>query len=192
MGRVQAVTTAMAATLIAAASLLVAGCGGGDGDAGASAAETKPPAGFTRTQTKDFKVDLPSGWQVSKLGEAGSEVLQARPAGTDVNRAQLRVGAARDYEGDVNAALLQAQGEIPVRRPGATRVVSKPIDVDGAADARRVEWTVPAGGGLEPARIVTVLALSKDRTLVNLSVGVPQSELAGARIDDIVGSLQVR
>jgi hypothetical protein len=119
-------------------------------------------------------------------------VLQARPAGTDVNRAQLRVGAARDYKGDVNAALLQAQGEIPVRRPGATRVVSKAIDIDGAADARRVEWTVPAGGGLDPARIVTVLALSKDRTLVNLSVGVPQSELAAARIEDIVGSLQVR
>jgi hypothetical protein len=191
MGRVQAMMTATAAALIAALSLAVAGCGGGDDDS-ASAGETKPPAGFSRTQTKDFKVDLPSGWQVSKLGEAGSEVLQARPAGTDVNRAQLRVGAARDYEGDVNAALLQAQGEIPVRRPGATRVVSKAIDVDGAADARRVEWTVPAGGGLEPARIVTVLALSKDRTLVNLSVGVPQSELEGIRIDDIVGSLQVR
>jgi len=185
------VIPATAAVLLAAAALAVAGCGGDD-EGSASASETKPPAGFTRTQTKDFTVDLPSGWQVDKLGEAGSEVLQARPAGTDVNRAQLRVGAARDYEGDVNAALLQAQGEIPVRRPGAKRVVSKAIDVDGAADARRVEWTVPAGGGLEPARIVTVLALSKDRTLVNLSVGVPQSELAGARIDDIVGSLQVR
>jgi hypothetical protein len=191
MVRVPAVMTAMAAALIAAVPLAVAGCGGGD-DSSASTGEAKPPAGFTRTQTKDFKVDLPSGWQVSKLGEAGSEVLQARPAGTDVNRAQLRVGAARDYKGDVNAALLQAQGEIPVRRPGATRVVSKAIDVDGAADARRVEWTVPAGGGLEPARIVTVLALSKDRTLVNLSVGVPQSELAAARIEDIISSLQVR
>ena len=180
----------MAAALIAAVSVAVAGCGGGDDEG--SASDTKPPAGFTRTQTKDFKVDLPSGWQVSKLGEADSEVLQARPAGTDVNRAQLRVGAARDYKGDVNAALLQAQGEIPVRRPGATRVVSKAIDIDGAADARRVEWTVPAGGGLDPARIVTVLALSKDRTLVNLSVGVPQSELAAARIEDIVSSLQVR
>jgi hypothetical protein len=190
MGRVQAMMTAMAAALIAALSLAVAGCGGDDDSA--SAGETKPPAGFSRTQTKDFKVDLPSGWQVSKLGEAGSEVLQARPAGTDVNRAQLRVGAARDYEGDVNAALLQAQGEIPVRRPGATRVLSKAIDVDGAADARRVEWTVPAGGGGWPAVPVTVVALSKDRTLVNLSVGVPQSELEGIRIDDIVGSLQVR
>jgi hypothetical protein len=191
MDRVPAVIPATAAALLAAAALAVAGCGGDD-EGSASAGETKPPAGFTRTQTKDFKVDLPSGWQVDKLGEAGSEVLQARPAGTDVNRAQLRVGAARDYEGDVNAALLQAQGEIPVRRPGAKRVVSEAIDVDGAADARRVEWIVPAGGGLEPARIVTVLALSKDRTLVNLSVGVPQSELEGARIDDIVGSLQVR
>jgi hypothetical protein len=191
MVRVPALRTAAATALIAAIALAAAGCGGGGDDDGAAEAK-QPPSGFTRTQTADFRLDLPSAWRVNKLGEAGSEVLEARPAGTDVNRAQLRVGAARDFKGDVNAALLQAQGEIPVRRPGATRVVSKAIDVDGAADARRVEWTVPAGGGLEPARIVTVLALSKDRTLVNLSVGVPQSELEGARIDDIVGSLQVR
>ena len=72
-----------------------------------------------------------------------------------------------------------AEGEIPVRRPGATRVVSKPIDVPGAADARRVEWTVPAGGGIDAARIVTVLALSSDKVLVNLSMGVSESQAAG-------------
>jgi hypothetical protein len=50
---------------------------------------------------------------------------------------------------------------------------------------------VPAGGGIVAARIVTVLALSSDRTLVNLSVGVAQSEVGSARIDDVVGSLRV-
>jgi hypothetical protein len=70
-------------------------------------------------------------------------------------------------------------------------VVSKPIEVDGAQDARRIEWNVPAGGGIDAARIVTVLALSSDRTLVNLSVGVAQSEVGSARIDDVVGSLKV-
>ena len=58
--------------------------------------------------------------------------------------------------------------------------MSKPIDVPGAADARRIEWTVPAGGGIEPARIVTVLALGSDKTLVNLSMGVSESQVAAA------------
>jgi hypothetical protein len=70
-------------------------------------------------------------------------------------------------------------------------VASKPIEVDGARDARRIEWTVPAGGGIDAARIVTVLALTADRTLVNLSVGVAQSDVASARIDDMVRSLRV-
>ena len=61
----------------------------------------------------------------------------------------------------------------------------------GASEARRVEWTVPAGGGIAPARIVTVLALSSGKTLVNLSIGVAESQVAGARIDDVVRSLRV-
>jgi len=41
------------------------------------------------------------------------------------------------------------------------------IDVPSATDARRIEFTVPAGERLDAARIVTILALSDDRTLVN-------------------------
>jgi hypothetical protein len=104
----------------------------------------------------------------------------------------VRIGADRGYRADINGAVLQVEGEIPVRRPGATRVMSKPVEVRGAADARRVEWTVPAGGGLEPARIVTVLALSSKRTLVNLSLGVAQSQLGDTPVDDVVRSLQVK
>ena len=63
--------------------------------------------------------------------------VEARPPGSDINRAQLRVASARHYNSDINGAVLLAEGEIPVRRPGATRVVSKPITVPGAADARR-------------------------------------------------------
>ena len=51
--------------------------------------------------------------------------VEARPPGTDINRAQLRVASSRDYKSDINDAVLLAEGEIPVRRPGATRVVSK-------------------------------------------------------------------
>jgi hypothetical protein len=50
---------------------------------------------------------------------------------------------------------------------------------------------VPAGGGIEPARIVTVLALGSDKTLVNLSMGVSESQVAASRIDDVVRSLRV-
>ena len=117
--------------------------------------------------------------------------VEARPPGSDINRAQLRVASARNYKSDINNAVTLAEGEIPVRRPGATRVVSKPIDVPGASDARRVEWTVPAGGGIDAARIVTVLALSSNKVLVNLSMGVSESQAAGARIDDVVHSLRV-
>src|SRR5882724_9343738 len=174
---------------IAAVALAVplAGCGGGDDKAGAST-----PKGFQSAKTDDFSLALPSGWKVDQNAEQGGQgvFVEARPPGSDINRAQLRVASARHYKADINNAVLLAEGEIPVRRPGATRVVSKAIDVPGAADARRVEWTVPAGGGLEAARIVTVLALSPKRTLVNLSLGVAQSQIGATQIDDVVRSLQ--
>ena len=184
MGRVQAMMLGVAVALAAAVPL--AGCGGGNDDSSAPA-----PKGFSKTQTADFSVALPSGWKVDKLDEPGGLAIEARPGGTDVNRAQLRVASSRDYKDDINAAVKVAEAEIPIRRPGAQRVVSKTIDVPGAADARRVEWTVPAGGGLEPARIVTVLALTGDHTLVNLSVGVAQNQMGGARVNDVVDSLRI-
>jgi hypothetical protein len=179
----------MMATIAALAlSVPLAGCGGGDDKAGAST-----PKGFQAAKTDDFSLALPTGWKIDQKPEQGGQgvFVEARPPGSDVNRAQLRVASARNYKSDLNGAVLLAEGEIPVRRPGATRVVSKPIDVPGASDARRVEWTVPAGGGIEPARIVTVLALSSDKTLVNLSMGVSESQVAATRVDDVVRSLRV-
>jgi hypothetical protein len=171
----------------AVVALAVTSCGGGD-DGGSAV-----PKGFTRTQTPDFTLALPSAWKVDKgkqdTGEG--EFIEARPPGTDINRPQLRIASSHDYKSGIASAAQLAEGEVPIRRPGAQRVVSKPIEVDGAQDARRIEWTVPAGGGIDAARIVTVLALSSDRTLVNLSVGVRQSDVGSAHIDDVVRSLKV-
>jgi hypothetical protein len=175
-----------AAVALAAAPSL-AGCGGDDG---ASAAT---PQGFRKTETPDFTLALPQAWKVDKgKQETGEgEFIEARPPGTDINRPQLRVASSHDYKSGIASAAQLAEGEVPVRRPGATRVVSKPIEIDGAKDARRIEWTVPAGGGIDAARIVTVLALSSDRTLVNLSFGVAQNDVGSARIDDVVRSLEL-
>jgi hypothetical protein len=187
MGRVQAMMARTA--VVVAATVPLAACGGGGG--GGASAPT--PDGFHRTQTEDFSLALPPQWKADTLkADGANDFIEARAPGSDINRAQLRIAADRNYQADINGALKLAEGEIPVRRPGATRVVSKPIDVRGAADARRVEWTVPAGGGLEPARIVTVLALSSKRTLVNLSLGVAQSQMDDTRVDDIVRSLEVK
>lgn len=188
MGRVQAMTM-RAAALIAAtmAPLAVASCGGDDGGGTATT-----PKGFRETKAAEFGFAVPSQWKVDKLtSDNEGQTFEARPPGTDINRAQVRAASEREYRSDVNGAALQIQAEIPVRRPGATRVASKPVDVAGAKDARRIEWTVPAGGGLQPARIVTVLALGKDRTLVNLTIGVTQAQAGEVPIDDIVGSLRV-
>jgi hypothetical protein len=175
------------AALALAVAVPLAGCGGDDG------ASASTPKGFTKTETPDFTLALPQAWKVDKgkqdTGEG--EFIEARPPGTDINRPQLRIASSHDYKSGIAGAAQLAEGEIPIRRPGATRVVSKPIEVDGAEDARRIEWTVPAGGGIDAARIVTVLALSSDRTLVNLSVGVSQSDVGSARIDDVVRSLKV-
>jgi hypothetical protein len=175
------------AAVALAAAVSLAGCGG---DEGASAAT---PKGFTKTETPDFTLALPQAWKVDKgkQDSGDGEFIEARPPGTDINRPQLRIASSRDYKSGIAGAAQLAEGEVPIRRPGATRVVSKPIEVDGAKEARRIEWTVPAGGGIDAARIVTVLALSQDRTLVNLSVGVSQSDVGSARIDDVVRSLKV-
>ena len=167
----------------------LAGCGSDDG----SDAKASTPQGFKTTETPDFTLALPAAWKVDKgKQDTGTgEFIEARPPGTDINRVQVRVASSHDYKSGIAGAAQLAEGEIPVRRPGAKRVVSKPVDIPGAEDARRIEWTVPAGGGIDAARIVTVLALSSDRTLVNLSVGVSESDVASARIDDVVGSLRV-
>jgi hypothetical protein len=179
----------MGTTVALALAVPLAGCGGGGDDKAAAST----PKGFKSAKTDDFSLALPSGWKVDQNDQQGGKgvFVEARPPGSDINRAQLRVASARGYQSDINSAVQLAEGEIPVRRPGATRVVSKPIEVPGASDARRVEWTVPAGGGIDAARIVTVLALSSDKTLVNLSMGVSQSQAAAARIDDVVSSLRV-
>lgn len=187
MGRVQAVM--IGTTVALALTVPLAGCGGGGDDSKASAT----PQGFKSTKTDDYSLALPSQWTVDQKAQQGDQgpLIEARPPGSDINRAQLRIGSAHNYKADINNAALLAEGEIPVRRPGATRVMSKPIDVPGASDARRIEWTVPAGGGIDAARIVTVLALSSKKVLVNLSLGVSQSQAASARIDDVVNSLKV-
>jgi len=159
------------------------------GDAGPRAA----PAGFQEINNADFSAAVPDGWQVARRKVEGSsdEFIEVRPQGADVNRVQLRVASSREYGGDINAASLLHSGDISVRRPGAQQTVNKAMEVPGAADARRLEFTVPADAPLEATRIVTVLALSENRTLVNLSVAVAEGDSAASRIDEITRSLKV-
>lgn len=181
--------TMRAAALIVAtmAPLAMASCGGDDGGGSATT-----PKGFRETKGADFSFAVPSQWKVDKLtSDNEGQTFEARSPGTDINRVQVRTASKRDFKSDINGAVLEFQAEIPVRRPGAQRVASKPVDVAGAQDARRIEWTVPAGGGFEPSRIVSVLALSKDRTLVNMSIGVTQAQANEVPIDGIVRSLKV-
>jgi hypothetical protein len=150
------------AAVALAAAMPLAATGCGGGD-GSDNAKASTPQGFKRTETPDFTLALPDAWTVDKgKQDTGSgEFIEARPPGSDVNRLQLRVASSHDYKSGIADAAQLAEGD------------------------------VPAGGGIDAARIVTVLALSADRTLVNLSVGVAQSDVGSARIDDVVGSLKV-
>ena len=190
MGGMQVMRTGVAAAVVIAVSLVAAGCGSDDSSGDSTAAKT--PAGFKRIKTDDFSLAVPTAW-TSDTGKAdgGGKFIEVRSPGADINRPQVRVASSRDYDSRLDNAVKLAEGEIPVRRPGAQRVVARDVPVAGAADARRLEWTVPAGGGLSPARIVTVLALSQDRTLVNLSMGVAQDQVVAARVDDVISSLDL-
>lgn len=193
MGGMQVMRAAVAAAVVIAISLVATGCGSSDeGSSSDSGAKAKTPAGFKRIKTDDFSLAVPTAW-TSDTGKAdgGGKFIEVRSPGADINRPQVRVASSRDYKSRLDNAVKLAEGEIPVRRPGAQRVVARDVEVDGASDARRLEWTVPAGGGLLPARIVTVLALTQDRTLVNLSMGVAEEQAATARVDDVVSSLAI-
>jgi len=177
------------ALLATAVALALAGCASSDGGGGPAT-----PAGFQQTKTPDFNLAVPDGWRIAEheVGDgSGDKFVVARPRGADVNRAELRAASKHDYGGDINGATLLFGAEISTRRPGAKRVLTKAIDVSGAADARRIEFTVPAGGRLAAARIVTVLALTDARTLVNVTIGVGEDDPVTRRIDGIVGSLKV-
>jgi len=177
------------ALLATAVALALAGCASSDGGGGPAT-----PAGFQQTKTPDFNLAVPDGWRVSEPevdDGSGDRFVKARARGADINRPEVRAASKRDYGGDINAATLLFAAEISTRRPGAKRVLTKAIDVPGAADARRLEFTVPADGGLDAARIVTVLALTDARTLVNVTIGVTEDDPVTRRIDGIVGSLKV-
>ena len=122
-----------AVALAAATSLAATGCGGDDG----SDAKASTPQGFRETKTPDFTLALPNGWTVDrgKQDTGEGEFIEARPPGTDVNRAQVRVASSHDYKSGIAAAAQLAEGEVPIRRPGAQRVVSKPIEGPISASA---------------------------------------------------------
>lgn len=194
MGGMQVIRALGASLLATVVSIAVAGCGGGGASGNASGAGAPAtPSGFREVKASDFRFAVPTAWtSQAPRPEDGGEYVEVRSPGSDINRAQLRVGSKRGFRSSIDSAVQLALADIPVRRPGAKRVVLRSVQVPGAADARRVEWTVPGGGGLDPAQIVTVLALRDDKTLVNLSFGVAQSQLAETRIDDIVRTLSLK
>ena len=149
----------------------LAGCGGGGDDkAGAST-----PKGFQSTKTDDFSLALPSGWTVDQKTEQGGQgvFVEARPPGATSTAPSCASPRRATTSPTSTARCSLAEGEIPVRRPGATRVVSKPIDVPGAADARRDR--VDGAGRRRDRRRRGSSPCSRwapTRTLVNLSMGV--------------------
>lgn len=106
--------------------------------------------------------------------------------------ALLALALAGCGSGDPGGAPALPSGFQPVKTGDFSFVVPDgwKIDVPGAADARRIELTVPAGGELAESRIVTVIALSDARTLVNVSIGVNADD-PETPVDDMMGSLRV-
>ena len=101
-------------TVALALTVSLAACGGGGDDKGAAT-----PKGFQSTKTDDFSLALPSGWKVDQNDQQGGQgvFVEARPPGSDINRAQLRVASARHYNSDINGAVRYL---IQIRVPAAT------------------------------------------------------------------------
>ena len=115
--------------------------------AAATTGHAATPKGFKRIKTADFSLAVPSAWTSTRTtSRAAGKFIEVRSPGADINRPQLRVASSRHYDVRLDNAVAPAEGEIPVRRPGAPRVVAA-ATVPGAADARRLEWTVPPAAG---------------------------------------------
>jgi hypothetical protein len=175
MNRRRAVSaTALLATVLAGA-LGIAGCQGGGAD-------------LTQAETGHVRVGYPAGWE--RAAGASRFTVRKQEGGRTVAQVVVleRVVKATTADLAVNAVQAGRFAQPDFRRGAATKV-----EVDGAEDARRLDYTYTSvdGAGRQPATGADVVAVL-DRDVYVVRITGLKDRLPQADIDAIVQSIELK
>jgi hypothetical protein len=167
-------TTALLATVLTG-TLGVAGCQGGGAD-------------FTQAESGRVRLGYPAGWE--RAAGASRFTVHKQEGGRTV--AQLvvleRVVKATTADLAVNAVQAGRFAQPDFRRGAATRV-----EVDGADDARRLDYTYTSvDGGIRRAAVGTDVVAVRDRDAYVVRITGVKDRLPQEDVDAIVRSIELR
>ena len=181
---------------LAAAGL--AACGGG-GHQAASVKDRKPPAGYALYADQHASFFYPTGWKVSKKadGQGGTVVDVIGPTDAKGLAPEVALGETPNYTSSFNQALQLNELNAKVRFAHRQVLSRKPMPVPGAANARVTIAQYGESGPSNqfvppvPVRTLDLVALSTQRTAVNLFVRSPLADLPKAPLTAIMRSLEM-
>lgn len=180
------------AVLCAAAllALCTSGCFGGKPDK-----RPAVPAGAKEYRGDGFSFAYPAGWrQVAARDERGLPVVKLNgpelPSGAYDGQVHLSRWDA--YPRGLDLQLAQFRGLALLNRYRIT--VSRPVRVDGAAQAHRLEATYAeplAGGGQAAFRLLGMYVLTERKVLIEFMLRSPADGAADARLEEIFDSFRL-
>lgn len=194
--------------VLAAAAVLIVGCGGDDSPAEAPAASAPGalersgpvPEGWKVTATKHFSYAHPADWKVdirgSKAGTPGDVVAEVSgPETTPGLPPDVVVTATPDYASGLEGLLIANKSFSDLRFKGRKILEETRPEIPGAVGGRLIEADYPntgPDGTVTTIRQYDLVALSKQDTSVGMFVRVPADQAESSRVREIVKTLEIR
>ncbi|MGP4023821.1 hypothetical protein [Actinomadura sp. 3N407] len=185
------------------AATTAAGCSGGEPeDAGkppassSTAAQARVPPGFTTAASGAVRLAHPPAWKPAKPPEGWSFLAELTAEG----EVEARIGVITDVPQIPNAKLVaeSAITVVQINVSGVRRGPNQAIDVPGADEAVRVDYSYPnpqatAGTAADaPLKAVDIGLVIGDRQAAVVRLTGLQSRLPPALVDQIVRSVAVK
>ncbi|WP_165967043.1 hypothetical protein, partial [Actinomadura sp. 7K507] len=162
---------------------------------GGSAAPPKPPEGYTTYKGDVYSFAHPPGWVFrTSTDENDWPIVEGHPPNpaNDGSGGQVIVSRVDGYDGSMKDMMVQARA---VNQVNGRRVVSETAaDVAGAREARRIETEYDTrfqGGLTVRIRSVDIYALTRNRTMLDLTVRGAQAKFDASGLPQVVSSFTV-
>jgi hypothetical protein len=180
-----------------AATLAIAGCGGGSDDHDRPQTVNAPvPSGFSLKRGPDYEFAHPSSWEVQPQRRESKGSIQSvlGPAGTGGLPPQIAVGRTPDDKGSFDMALRTWKADNQIRRARFKIVSERAVKLDGASDARLIEaryLQATPEKTTEMVRTLDLIVRTTSGTQLALLVRAPEGDFDKARLRAVVDSFRV-
>ena len=176
------------------AGLVVAGCGGGDGEK-ATAPSTEVPPNFTLLEGPGYALAHPKGFKElpEQREEGGSTRSLVGAEGPTGFPPQVAVGRTARDTGSFGLAVEALKADNRVRRAEWKIVSEKPLSLEGAEEARMIEarYVEPTEAGDQPIRTIDVLVRTKAGAQLNVLLRAPESDFEASGLRKVPATLRI-